>query len=141
MNSKDAEPETPHWDFGRNVSQTVKLQIKLLLSYVDKTVKNKEEKRNRYLLPLKYLFCYAENSGLQDIFKMDMAQEEEFTSLLRMQIAELNINSKSFIAFCRKTLFLEAEEINWEAYVWYVAKLNIAHERYSLSSTIESFSF
>ncbi len=141
MNSKDAEPETPHWDFGRNVAQTVKLQIKLLLSYVDKTVKNKEEKRNRYLLPLKYLFCYAENSGLQDIFKMDMAQEEEFTSLLRMQIAELNINSKSFIAFCRKTLFLEAEEINWEAYVWYVAKLNIAHERYSLSSTIESFSF
>ena len=141
MNSKDAEPETPHWDFGRNVAQTVKLQIKLLLSYVDKTVKNKEEKRNRYLLPLKYLFCYAENSGLQDIFKMDMAQEEEFTSLLRMQIAELNINSKNFIAFCRKTLFLEAEEINWEAYVWYVAKLNIAHERYSLSSTIESFSF
>ncbi len=141
MNSKDAEPETPHWDFGRNVAQTVKLQIKLLLSYVDKTVKNKEEKRNRYLLPLKYLFCYAENSGLQDIFKMDMAQEEEFTSLLRMQIAELNINSKSFIAFCRKTLFLEAKGINWEAYVWYVAKLNIAHERYSLSSTIESFSF
>lgn len=127
--------------FWKKRSQTVKLQIKLLLSYVDKTVKNKEEKRNRYLLPLKYLFCYAENSGLQDIFKMDMAQEEEFTSLLRMQIAELNINSKSFIAFCRKTLFLEAEEINWEAYVWYVAKLNIAHERYSLSSTIESFSF
>jgi len=141
LNSKDAEPETPHWDFGRNVAQTVKLKIKLLLSYVDKTVKNKEEKRNRYLLPLKYLFCYAENSGLQDIFKMDIAQEEEFASLLRRHIAELNINSKSFIAFCRKTLFLEAEEINWEAYVWYVAKLNIAHERYSLSSTIESFSF
>jgi len=141
LNSKDAEPEAPQWDFERNVAQTVKSQIKLLLSYVDKTVKNKEEKRNRYLLPLKYLFCYAENSGLQDIFKMDIAQEEEFASLLRRHIAELNINSKSFIAFCRKTLFLEAEEINWEAYVWYVAKLNIAHERYSLSSTIESFSF
>jgi len=141
FNSKDAEPEAPQWDFERNVAQTVKSQIKLLLSYVDKTVKNKEEKRNRYLLPLKYLFCYAENSGLQDIFKMDIAQEEEFASLLRRHIAELNINSKSFIAFCRKTLFLEAEEINWEAYVWYVAKLNIAHERYSLSSTIESFSF
>ena len=141
MNSKDAEPETPHWDFGRNVAQTVKLQIKLLLSYVDKTVKNKEEKRYRYLFPLKYLLCYAATSGLQDILKMEMAQEEEFASLLRMQIAELNINSKSFIAFCRKTLFLEAKEINWEAYVWYVAKLNIVPERYSLSSTIESFSF
>ena len=48
---------------------------------------------------------------------MDMAQEEEFTSLLRMQIAELNINSKSFIAFCRKTLFLEAKGINWEDFL------------------------
>lgn len=141
MNSKDAEPEIPQWDFGKSVAQTVKSQIKLLLSYIDKTVKNKEEKRNRYLLPLKYLFCYAEKSGLQDILKMEMAQEEEFASLLRMQIAELNINSKSFITFCRKTLFLETREINWKAYVWYVAKLNIAHERYSLSSTIESFSF
>ncbi len=58
MNSKDAEPEVPQWDFERNVAQTVKLQIKLLLSYVDKTVKNKEERRNRYLLPLKYLLFY-----------------------------------------------------------------------------------
>ena len=61
MNSKDAEPEAPQWDFERNVAQTVKLQIKLLLSYVDKTVKNKEERRNRYLLPLKYLLFYAED--------------------------------------------------------------------------------
>lgn len=40
LNSKDAESEAPQWDFERNVVQTVKLQIKLLLSYIDKTVKN-----------------------------------------------------------------------------------------------------
>ena len=66
LNSKDAEPEAPQWDFERNVAQAVKSQIKLLLSYVDKTVKNKEEKRYRYLFPLKYLLCYAATSGLQD---------------------------------------------------------------------------
>ena len=98
MNSKDAEPEAQQWDFERNVAQTVKSQIKLLLSYVDKTVKNKEERRNRYLLPLKYLFCYAEKSGLQDILKMEMAQEEEFASLLRMQIAKFMIKSSIFYA-------------------------------------------
>ena len=70
---------------------------------------------------MEYLLCYAANSELQDILKMEMDQEEEFASLLRMQIAEININSKSFIAFCRKTLFLEAKGINWEAYVWYRA--------------------
>ena len=30
LSSKDTEPETPHWDLGRNIAQTVKSQIKLL---------------------------------------------------------------------------------------------------------------
>ena len=56
---------------GKDVAQTVKLQIDLLLNYVVKSVKNKEERRNKYLFPLKYLLCYVKNSGLQDILKMD----------------------------------------------------------------------
>ena len=141
MNAKDVESEIPHWDLGRDVVQTVKLQIDLLLNYIVKAVKNKEQRRNRYLLPLKYLLCYVENSGLQDILKMDAAQEAEFALLLRKQMGESNVDATKFIAFCRKTLFLEAKEINWEANVWYVEKLNISPERYSLSSTINSFSF
>ena len=141
MNAKDVESEIQHWDLGRDVAQTVRLQIDLLLDYTVKSVKNKEERRNRHLLALKYLLCYVENSGLQDILKMDVAQEAEFAFLLRKQMGESNVNTTKFIAFCRKTLFLEAKEINWEANVWYVEKLNISPERYSLSSTIDSFSF
>lgn len=141
MNDKDAESEISHWDFERDVAQTVKLQIELLLNYIVRSVKNREERRTRYLLPLKYLVCYAENSGLQDILGMNAAQEMEFASLLRRQIGKSNVNAPQFIAFCRKTLFLELQEISWEANVWYVEKLNIVPERYSLSSTIESFSF
>ena len=87
-------------------NQTVKLQIELLLSYIVELVKNKEERGNRYLL------CYAENSGLQDILKMEAVQEEEFSSLLRRQIEKSDVNVPQFIVFCRKTLFLEAKEIN-----------------------------
>ncbi len=141
MNAKDVESEIPYWDFGRDVAQTVKLQIDLLLNYIVKSVKNKEERRNRYLIPLKYLLCYVENSGLHDILKLDAAQEAEFAFLLRKQTEKSNVNATKFIAFCRKTLFLEAKEINWEANVWYVEKLNISPKRYSLSSTIDSFSF
>ena len=141
MNAKDVESEIQHWDLGRDVDQTVRLQIDLLLDYTVKSVKNKEERRNRHLLALKYLLCYVENSGLQDILKMDVAQEAEFAFLLRKQMGESNVNTTKFIAFCRKTLFLEAKEINWEANVWYVEKLNISPERYSLNSTIDSFSF
>lgn len=72
---------------------------------------------------------------------MDVDQEAEIALMLRKQMGESNVNATKFIAFCRKTLFLEAKEINWEADVWYVEKLNISPERYSLSSTIDSFSF
>ena len=76
MNAKAVESEILHWDLGRDVAQTVKLQIDLLLNYIVKSVKNKEERRNRYLLPLKYLLCYAEDPELQDILKMEEVQED-----------------------------------------------------------------
>ncbi len=138
---KEVNSEILYWDFGKEANETIKLQIEQLLNYIVETVKNKEERRNRYLLLLKYLFCYVENSNVQDILKMEADQEKEFDSLLRKQMGESNVNATKFIVFCRKTLFLEVKEINWEANVWYVEKLNIASERYSLSSTIESFSF
>lgn len=141
MDDKDTESGISYWDFGRDVAQTVKLQIELLLNCIVRSVKNREERQTRYLLPLKYLLCYAENSELQDILKMEADQEEKFSSLLKRQIEKPDVNASQFISFCRKTLFLEAKEINWEANVWYVERLNIVPERYSLSSTIESFFF
>lgn len=71
---KDADMEISYWDFKEEINEAVKIQIELLLNYVTKTGKNKEERRNRYLLLLKYLFCYAENAALQDILKMEAAQ-------------------------------------------------------------------
>lgn len=41
MNAKDVESEIQHWDLGRDVAQTVRLQIDLLLDYTVKSVKNK----------------------------------------------------------------------------------------------------
>lgn len=141
LNGKDVELEILTRNLGKDVAQTVKLQIELLSNYIAKSVKSKEERRSSYSLPLKYLFCYAQNSGLQDILKMESDQEKDFVSFLKSQTRKSDINITGFISFCRKTLFLEAKEINWEANVWYVERLNIVPERYSLSSTIESFSF
>ena len=46
-----------------------------------------------------------------------------------------------FVLFCRKVLFVESTEIDWEANVWFVERLNILSKRYSRSNTIDSFSF
>lgn len=139
--SKEIDQKILNWEFGNEIDETAKSQIELLLNYVVKVIKNEEERQNRYLIPLKCLFCYVENSGLQNILKMETVQEREYASLLNKQMGKSYTSATKFIAFLRKTLFLEAKEINWEANVWYVEKLNITPERYSLSSTIESFSF
>lgn len=141
LKSKEIDQEILNWIFGNQIVEIAKSQIDILFNYIVKTVKNKEERQNRHLIPLKCLLCYAENSGLQDILKMEMDQERAYASLLNKQMGKSYTSATKFIAFCRKTLFLEAKEINWEANVWYVEKLNIAPERYSLSSMIESFSF
>lgn len=110
---KESDQRILCWDFSKDLDEKLKMQIELLLNEIVKSIKNREERRNRYLLPLKCLFCYAEKSGLKDIMKI--------------------------ILFCRKLLFLESKNINWEANVWFTERLNISSGRYSRSNAVESF--
>ena len=95
---KESNQRLLYWDFDNDLDEKIKIQIEILLNEIVRTIKNREDRRNRYLLPLKCLFC-------------------------------------------RKILFLESAEIDWEANVWFVERLNILPERYSRSNTIDSFSF
>ena len=73
---EEVDPESLYWDLRKKADESVNLQIEQLLYYIIKMVRNTEERRNRYLLPLKYLLCYAENSGFQNILRMYTAQEK-----------------------------------------------------------------
>lgn len=95
----------------------MKLQIEILLNYVIKTIKNEEARRSRYLIPLKCLLSYSVDAGLQDSFKMETVQEQEYKVCLKKQMGKYYTSSEKFIRFCRKILFLEVKEINWEANV------------------------
>ena len=80
---KEKTSEILYWDFTKNVSEIVKLQIENLLTFILKTIKDREKRLKNYLLPLKYLMQYAEESGLQDLLKMELSQEEEYTAFLK----------------------------------------------------------
>ena len=121
-----------YWDFRKALDEKIKMQIELLLNEIVKSIKNREERRNRYLLPLKCLFCYAEKSGLKDIMKMEKAQEQEYSLMLKREYGNPCSSPKKFILFCGK---------NWEANAWFTERLNISAERYSRSDAVESFSF
>ena len=138
---KEVDQRILYWDFSKALDEKLKMQIELLLNEIVKSIKNREERRNRYLLPLKCLFCYAEKSGLKDIMKMEKAQEQEYSLMLKREYGNPCSSPKKFILFCRKLLFLESKNINWEANVWFTERLNISSERYSRSNAVESFSF
>ena len=138
---KEVDQRILYWDFSKALDEKLKMQIELLLNEIVKSIKNREERRNRYLLPLKCLFCYAEKSGLKDIMKMEKAQEQEYSLMLKREYGNPCSSPKKFILFCRKLLFLESKNINWEANIWFTERLNISSERYSRSNAVESFSF
>lgn len=138
---KESDQRILYWDFDNDLDEKIKMQIEILLNEIVRTIKNREGRRNRYLLPLKCLFCYTEKSGLKDIMKMEKDQEQEYYSILKREYDNICPSPKKFVLFCRKALFLESTEIDWEANVWFVERLNISPERYSRSNTIDSFSF
>ena len=85
---KEKTSEILYWDFTKNVSEIVKLQIEYLLTFIVKTIKDREERLNNYLLPLKYLLQYAEESGLQELLKMELSQEEEYAAFLKASMGK-----------------------------------------------------
>lgn len=97
-----------YWDFDKALDEKGKAQIEILLNEIVRTIKNREDRRNRYLLPLKCLFCYAEKNGLKDIQKMERDQEQEYYVMLKHEYEGICPNPKRFNIFCRKVLFLES---------------------------------
>ncbi len=122
---KESDQRILYWDFSKELDEKHKMQTALLLNEIVKSIKNREERRNRYLLPLKCLFCYAEKSGLKHIMKMEKAQEQEYSLMLKREYGNSCSSPEKFILFCRKLLFLGSKNINWEANVWFTERRTI----------------
>lgn len=99
---KESDQRILYWDFDNDLDEKIKMQIEILLNEIVRTIKNREDRRNRYLLPLKCLFCYAKKSGLKDILKIEKNQEQEYYSMLKREYDNLCTSPKKFVLFCRK---------------------------------------
>lgn len=101
---KESDQRILYWDFDKDLDEKIKMQIEILLNEIVRTIKNREDRRNRYLLPLKCLFCYAEKSGLKDIMKMEQDQEWEYYSMLKREYDNICPSPKKFVLFCLKDI-------------------------------------
>ena len=96
---KESDQRILYWDFRKVLDEKVKMQIEILLNEIVKSIKNKEERRNGYLLPLKCLFCYTEKNGMRDIMKMESDQEQECFCMLKEEYGNPCLSPKKFILF------------------------------------------
>ena len=88
---KESDQRILYWDFDKALDEKVKAQLETLLNEIVKTIKNREDRRNRYLLPLKCLFCYAEKNSLIDIQKMEQDQDVKRKGRLNQNIEKMCI--------------------------------------------------
>lgn len=130
------------WDFTRPCAQTVKEQIFTTLNAMMGQFKE-SRKREQRLSGLRALYDFCIEAGIGDIEKLELTQVQAFEAYL-----DRHTNSESrkmqllpSLNFCRKTVFLQAEEIHWDANVWYWERINLPKHRVNPSGSFASVSF
>lgn len=130
------------WDFSKSCSRIVKEQIFITLNAILESYKELRAREHKLSgLQCLYKFCIEEE--IKDIELLDAVQVQRFEDYL-----ERESNSKSrkaqllpILNYCLKTVFLQSEEINWNANVWYLERLHLPQNRVNQSGSFASVSF
>lgn len=129
------------WDFRIPCDRKLKKQIFLVLNHLVSSGAERWEEKER-LSALKYLYEYCILSGITDIETMGMDEEEAFGAYLSgILVEKKQKRAYGILGVSRKTVFLQAEEINWKANVWYLERFHFSKERINPSNPIDNFSF
>lgn len=135
----DTSQERPDWvwDFSLPVPERMKRQIYGCLIYFLKEEGNLKLLRSRLSgLRLFYQFCMEEQ--VSDIEQLSLEQEQAYR---RTTEEERMPRASCILDACRKILFLQAEEIHWNARVWYLERFHLEPERTDPASPVVSLSF
>lgn len=132
------------WDFTRACSRTLKQQIFTTLNAVIGQFKEPRWREQR-LSGLRFLYDFCTEKGIADIEKLELEQIREFETWLERE-GRTNSESRKqqmlpILNFCRKTVFLQNEEIHWDANIWYLERLHLPKNRVNPSGSFASISF
>ena len=135
---KGRKKEVLIWDFSRPAPERMKRQVHQVLHNEIENTKNKETLQC-HLTALRKLYNHCVETGISDIEKMELEQIEGFISTLQPGYERRHM--ACMIDHCRYALFMEAEDIRWEANVWYVELLHLKSERLNPAKPIHNISF
>ena len=122
------------WDFSIDVPETMKRQMfQILCSTLNQEKENKALFQRLYGLQIFYSFCCQE--CIESIEQMELEQAQKFAEFPQ------NGYTEGIIEYCRKSLFLQSEEIPWQAPVWYLERFHLQPERTNPSNPVKRISF
>lgn len=129
------------WDFEQPAEWHLKEQIFVTLNAILEQDKERR-KREHHLTGLQYLYSFCIKAGITDIETIDLSQEQTFIEYLKQIVSESKIRQLvPILNICRKNVFLQNKEINWNATVWYVERLNLPKHRMNPSRSLATVSF
>lgn len=126
------------WDFKRNASEKIKRQIYDCLHYAIENDRCAETFRVN-LIGIHQLYDFCIEEGIEDIEMMELEQIAKFTENNNERLNKVKKNR--VVNHCRKALFMLHEDINWNAHVWYLERMNIQPERIDPSNMVTVLSF
>lgn len=124
------------WDFSLPVSEQMKRQIYACLNYFLKEKGDAGLLRTR-LSALQMFYQFCAEKRIEDIEQINLLQTQEYQRVTE----EKNPEAFRIRNICRKVLFLQAEEIHWNANVWYLERLHLESERMNPAKLVVSLSF
>lgn len=122
------------WDFTIDAPELMKRQIFRILCG---TIREEHRKSvlTKRLSGLLDVYHYCCDHDIEDVEQMELSQAQKFTAQARHSY------DKGIIEYCRKSLFLQREEIPWEAPVWYLERFRLQPERVDPSNPVKRISF
>lgn len=130
------------WDFTRTCTAKLKYQIFITLNTIVEKCR-KTPLRDYRLSALHYFYDFCVRNAIQDIEMLEAYQIEEFEKYLDGIIKSRSRKERllSILNFCRREVFLQGIEINWQANVWYLERLQLPKNKVNPSASFESISF
>lgn len=122
------------WDFSIDAPETMKRQIFTILCDIVRTQRPKQKLTER-LSGLLDVYRYCCDEGIEDIEQMELAQAQKFSATANRSY------DRGIVEYCRKSLFLQSEEIPWQAPVWYLERFHLQPERTDPSNPVKRISF
>lgn len=128
------------WDFSLDAPENLKKQVFRILCYALENIKDSKNRRVRYLLPLKWLYEFCIEEGIEDIERLELAQIQKLEAIVAGKVVNVK-NSMQIVDNSRKILFMSGKEIHWYANVWYLKRFNFAPERINPSNPVYRMTF